>query len=391
MSRAAHPTRRWSWLSVVAEPLAMTVATFWMIAAYSVVLRPPETNVADFYTFWDSAHWFRDGADPYLAHNLRYGLGYNLNPPAAVLIFLPFSFIPLVPAFVMWTTMSVALFIYSSWRVATALEFRRWVLVVCAVLISQTVFSALQLGQLTAVLTLLFTEAWIADRQGRLLKSGLLLGLVIGLKPFLALFAAYAIWRHSRALMLGVAIGFVTVWLTGWLLMGLAGYRSWFEVLRRITWTAHLSNASLLAMSERLFTAQDALRVTPLVLHEGWVYPLWWALAAITLVIGILVIKRDAQTDRAWLTIVLGSLLISPLGWAYYAPLASGPLIGYFRHATSPARWIAAVGYAFLCVPYTIMNGSYGVLLSLLVASASTWGVLSFYLAAMVARGATRE
>src|SRR4029450_5599499 len=108
-----------------------------------------------------------------------------------------------------------------------------------------------------------------------------------------------------------------------------------------------------------------------------------WLLVAIVLLVGVRVIGKDEDRDRAWSTITFGSLLISPLGWTYYVPLATGPLAGYLRRASPPVRWIGAIGYAFLCVPYTVMNGSYGVALGLVVASASTWGILGLYTAAV--------
>jgi hypothetical protein len=366
------------------EPFALTLAAISLGLAYTVVLRPPETNAADFYTFWDSARLYREGLDPYLAQAPRPGLGYNLNVPAALLFFLPFSLFDLMPAFVAWTTLSVGLFAYVGWRAAKVTGYQRWILAVCALFISQTTFSALQLGQLTAVLMVLFTEAWIADRENRPLAAGVLLGVVIGLKPFLALFALYALWRRSRPLIVGLAVGLIVTCLVGLLVMGLAGYRSWFEVLQRVTWSAHLSNGSLLAALQRLLTTVPDLAITPVALRESWVSPLRWTLVATVTAVGIRSIARDGDRDRAWLIVGLGSLLVSPLGWVYYAPLAAGPLAAYLKHASPRGRWFAAIGYGFLCIPYTVMNWPYGKLLSLVVASASTWGFVALYLAAVI-------
>ncbi|MGH9386939.1 MAG: glycosyltransferase family 87 protein [Vicinamibacterales bacterium] len=382
-----------SWSALLVEPIALTLAIVWIALAYSVVLRPPEINAADFYTFWDSARWYREGLDPYLHQAPRYGLGYNLNVPAAVLFFLPFSLLDLVPAFVIWTTMSVALFAYAGWRIAVVTGYERRLLVVCALFISQSIFTSLQLGQMTAIIMIVFTEAWIADRQPpspngvvgprhRPLTAGALLGVVIGFKPLLAPFALYALWRSSLPLITGMLAGIAAIWLAGLLLMGTAGYRSWFDVLQRVTWSAQLSNGSLLAALQRLFTTVPDLTITPLGLHDNWISPLWWTLTVMVAAIGFRAIAGDR--DREWLIVLLGSLLVSPLGWVYYVPLAAGPLAAHLRRASTRARWVAGVGYAFLCIPYTVMNGAYGVLLSLVVSSASTWGILALYSAAAI-------
>ena len=223
-------------------------------------------------------------------HGTRPGLGYNLNVPASVLFFLPFSLLDLLPAFVAWTTLSIGLFAYVGWRIAVVTGYERWLLVICALFISQTIFSSLQLGQLTAILTVVFTEAWIADRQDRPLVSGALLGIAIALKPFFAPFAIYALWRRSTPLILGLVLGVIGTCLIGLLVMGIAGYVSWYEVLQRVTWSAHLTNGSLLAALQRALTTVPDLAITPLAHRENWVSPLWWMLVA---VVGLL-----ASLDR---------------------------------------------------------------------------------------------
>jgi hypothetical protein len=181
-------------------------------------------------------------------------------------------------------------------------------------------------------------------------------------------------------------VGVAAVWGLGFLLVGAAGYRSWFEVLRRVAWISHLANGSLLAATLRLFTRQDALDITPVILLEQWAMPIWWGSVGVVSVLAARAILRHQSPDRAWLVIVLASLLVSPLGWIYYVPLAAGPLVGYLLSATNGARRLAIVGYLFLCVPYTLMDRHHELVLSVLVASAGTWGVLALFAAAVMAR-----
>ena len=46
------------------------------------------------------------------------------------------------------------------------------------------------------------------------------------------------------------------------------------------------------------------------------------------------------------------SLLVSPLGWSYYVPLAAGPLLATVRHSSVWSRVAIALGYVcVLAVP----------------------------------------
>ncbi len=149
----SQPTRRRvRWTELYVEPLFVVLAAMSVALVFTVVLRPPATNKADFYVFWDSARWYRESVDPYLGHPLRPGAGYNLNAPAFIFLFLPFSYLPLGVAFVAWTIAGVlACWVAIRW-IAEVLAIRSAFLLLCALLISQATFIALQLGQVTAFL-----------------------------------------------------------------------------------------------------------------------------------------------------------------------------------------------------------------------------------------------
>jgi Glycosyltransferase family 87 len=325
-------------------------------AVFSVILRDPATNRADFYTFWDSAHWLRAGMDPYLGQPLRPGAGYNLNPPFVLLVFLPFSWFPLDRAFVLWTIVGLTAYAASAWAIAREISPDAAIELIAAVLISQATFSGLQLGQPAGLLMAALTAAWIADRHGSSFVAGLLLGVAMAAKLFLGVFVFYAIWRRSGRLLGGMVIGLLSAVAIGFLPAGMAGYRSWVTVLGHVTWAAHLANASLFGFLTRILTTPPSgLHVTPLLIRPDLVRPLWYILVAI--VAGVVAWRagRSRDVDAVWLMTLVASLLCSPLGWCYYLPLAAGPSVGLAFHGSRPAKVLIAGGYACFLAPYTFL------------------------------------
>jgi len=108
-------------------------------------------------------------------------------------------------------------------------------------------------GQLTFLLLLGFTLAWIAAREGRWTRAAWLLGLLASIKPLFGVFWLYLLWRRqlrAAAIMAGTTVlaGVVGLAVFGW-----ENHRAWLEALGSIDWTWATMNGSLL----------------------GWIYYLW--------------------------------------------------------------------------------------------------------------------
>jgi hypothetical protein len=360
--------------------LALAGAALNVSLAFAMALRPPTINPTDFYTFLDSARAYLAGLNPY-AVPLRLGMGHNLNPPATLILFLPFAPLEEHAAFLAWTAINVLLFAVAAWRLSLLTRVSlAWIL--AGLFLSQGTFAALQLGHFTPLLLLLFTEAWAADRDDYPLRAGVLLGFLMALKLFLGVFFIYAIWRRSRPMVVGILLGASAIVLTGLGLTGLAGYRAWYEVLSGVTWTAQRSNGSILGLLSRLFTDQLE-RATPLVVDASWVRPLWWVFGVPVVLGATAVVRRALNRDHQWLTITTAALLISPLGWIYYAPIVAGPWIGYWRTTSPQSRIALWLSYLWLCVPYTVMDITWGKLGTTIVACAYTWGLLTLFFACL--------
>ena len=236
-----------------------------------------------------------------------------------------------------------------------------------AIFLSQPAIMSLLLGQIGGVMMLLVTAAWIADRRDRPLLAGVLLGVGIGAKPFLLVFAAYAVWRRSLALAAGLAAGVAAMAALGLMTAGVAGFRSWLGAIEQITWGAHVANASLLALLTRtLSTTPAILHATPVVVRPELVQPLWWIGAAIVCAVTAATLLWTRNMDQAWAILLIACLLVSPLGWVYYATMFVGPLLAVARTASRPVQFLIAAGCACLNIPPTNISslGAFGVLSS---------------------------
>jgi Glycosyltransferase family 87 len=375
---------RVSWMTLYGEPLVILVAAMSVALILAVVLRPPTTNQRDFDTFWDAARWYREGVDPYLGHPLRMGAGYNLNAPAFIFLFLPFSYFPLLPASVAWTVAGLLAYGLSARWIACALAIPSAFLLLCGLLISQASFTAFQLGQVAPFLLPLFTCAWLADRSDRPWKAGLLLGVLIAAKPFFGMFGIYALlFRRSRPLVLGMVVGAAAFLALGLLAGGISIYRSWLVVLGSVTWPAHLANGSLLALVTREITPIPDVSLSSLVLRQPLVSLVWFPTLVLIAGVALWALHRITDRDQAWLLVGVCSFLLSPLGWVYYAPLLAGPVAARWQTAPKSVRvWLAA-GYVCFCVPYSLLVNLRGTPAMHLIGSAYTWGFLAWFVAAI--------
>ena len=68
--------------------------------------------------------------------------------------------------------------------------------VIVALLVTSPMLGTLALGQMYPILTLGLVAAWVADRRGWYLSSGLPLGLVVALKPSLAPIVLWPLFRR---------------------------------------------------------------------------------------------------------------------------------------------------------------------------------------------------
>ena len=202
----------------------------------------------------------------------------NLNPPILSLLVAPLAFLGLRASYLWWAGYSLC-----SGLLACALLWRElhsadrnhlelvWLWLVF--LIYFPTYSAFTMGQVTMVVLLPLVGAWFAARSGNDRLAGLLLGVAVSLKLFIALVAVFfAIQRRWRVLAwaLGTILLIVVVTLP---FVGVGAYVEYFSVMGSVTWFGNSWNASYAAAITRVLGGSENLPLVNLpTLARGLVY-----------------------------------------------------------------------------------------------------------------------
>jgi hypothetical protein len=170
-----------------------------------------------------------------------------------------------------------------------------------------------------------------------MVRAGLWLGLLIGLKPIFLPVLGIALMRKqykALAAAFGMVSGTVVVGALG---CGWSAYASWIRTVNGVHWYAMAYNASLRGIVARLLDVTVGT-------------PIWVAGALAILGYAVFRLLRDGpDADRDLSVGFLTSLLVSPLGWVYYVPVALAPVIATLRG--SRLRWWGVVGLIGLFWP----------------------------------------
>jgi hypothetical protein len=355
-----------------------------------------ETSAQDFGIFYASARSFLDGGSLYApipaprrfpSHSGQL----NLNLPHTNLFFLPLGLLSRTTALGVWSVASLLAFLWSTWRSVRALGWSLaplgWLALVVYLVAWGPAAAFTLTVQLNFLLMLPVTAAWLAARRGASITTGAWLGFAAAMKPFLLVFAPFlALRRDLRGLRtLVIAAGaMVTV---GLVVFGASAYREWAEQLSRVTWATHYMNASVFAVTERVLgsTTIAGLGASPVVkaLVLGFAIT---AVLSLTLAVAPRTPADEEGTDRAWAVLLLGALLVSPLGWVYYLWIALWPVAAVIGHAQP---WVRRLPRDLLLVPglagwlwfrRTAMWGQPSVLASATFASMYFWALLALWI-----------
>jgi hypothetical protein len=368
-------------LSVLA--LSRLVDVLWLI---------PDPGI-DFGSFYQSAGEWTRGRSPYPLTGIDPP---NLTPPAMLVAFAPFTVVPLPVARALWAVLSLFCIVLAVWLAGRELPMRsRDALVV--VLASSSTALALGLGQVSLLLMLMMTLAWLATRRGQTVVGGAWLGAVCLLKPFYGLFLIWQLrnrdWRGAAALV-GVFAGGLAVSVA---LVGPGGFVEWVTLVRRITWQAHIYNASAHGVAARLFSAAPDLPAatwTPVVESAGVRVAVEMLLMAVVVGLSLRVLQRTtsgdpqpcrsgaeavAQVDELFTALGAAGILLSPLAWVHYLPVCAAPTLAVL--ARRDVRWGISV-LVLAAWPYQwLVNRHYG-LIGTLVAGQWSFALVMLILAA---------
>lgn len=366
---------------IYGAPLVLVAACIVTIVA---VARRPDAGTTDFRTFYQSGHQYLANTDPYVPFDPERGP--NLNPPWVVAIMAQLCRAPLPVAVAVWWAFSFVCLFGAIALIARAVAPGQAVALASLVLVTQAAYSNLRLGQVAWPLMLLMTAAWLADRSRRPLLCGVLLGIAASWKPFLLVFVPYLIWRREWRALVAMTGTAVVTGVIGLVAVGVGGYQSWFASLRLVGWAGHPLNASLRGMISRALAMPALLEqhTTPIVSAPQWLDAVWVAISMIVSAITIVRVVVRHDIDVGWAGLALLALLVSPLGWVHYVPIATGPLVAAVLDGRRRALRPAVVGWLLLCVPFAWLKGAtFGPLLTLTVASSYGWGTLLLLAAAL--------
>ena len=344
------PTGSWPWPQRLLWLLLCGLAVVWLGPKFVRDIRPSHAEILDFFQEWASARNRTEGLPIYTpqALTMRRYLEYqvepdgfqivrNAHPPTSVLLALPLARLDYSDAFLVWSLLSLTALAVSLWLVVRQLRipFRVWSLLptVALLLVCNPFRQQMIQGQLNLFLLLLIVGIWVADRTGRPLWAGTLLGAVTAIKLFPGLLFVYFLFRRQWAVLAAGIVSVVLLTLLTAAVFGPSVYDSYVrEAMPEVAeYYDKWPNISLTGFWLKLFDGRTG-RVTR-------VLPLWYnPLLARTLIVvsGAVVLFylaraiRRAQTrldcDQAFGLTLIAMLLLSPITWDHYAVLLLLPL-----------------------------------------------------------------
>lgn len=305
-----------------------------------LVAALPGPALMDFGSFIASGQAAGQGLDPYGIYPLTFHVelpGFetwnpNLNPPPSLPLFQALAGLVPAQAFRLWWGLSLLSYGAAVWLLAR--RHGGGVVPVLWAFALAGFWDTLVLGQIYLVLVLAAVAAWLLLERGRGVAAGLLIGLVVAVKPNFAVWPVLLLLAgHARPAMAAAAAA-ALVALVPLLLYGPAVYGQWIElVLRDGNRAIFLTNASLSGLGHRL-----GLPMLGTALSLGLLAALAaWARRA-----------RPSPLHASALALA-AAVLASPIAWVHYTLFL---LPVFFALPLSPPLAVAA---ALLVVPVPLV------------------------------------
>ena len=388
--------------------------SFAQVYARMALLTLSNPTQSDFTIFYYTARMIADGLPMYGFSPSRYGITWptdhlvNLNPPHFQILTWPLHFLTYAQALGVWISVSALTLGLAVALVARELRVElTWPrFFVCgAATLSAAPFTTVAVTcEMTFLLMPLYTLLWMAWRKRRWRAVGVWLGVCASFKLFMLLFVPYLLWRRRWNALGAMTIAATALVIAGCVAFGVDTYAQWLRSLGKVGWWWLPMNASWQGFVARVFQG-GGTKVAPLV-HMASLVPI--ASLAGAGILGLCALarvirtdERDEDGDRDFLTLLLGALLASPLGWVYYLPLAYGPIVGWLgvadgwiglRRLVRPQRAMVACGIVLLYVPHEVAAlGQPSALATLTLASVYFWGVSLLWTASLTARRSSSQ
>jgi hypothetical protein len=291
--------------------LLIVIAAFMAIRAeFPRILYEP--GLWDFGSFVASGRAASEGLNPYGVYplTLRVELpGFeswnpNLNPPISALLFQAFDVADPYVTYQIWRWISVAVYAAAILLLVSRVGNRVEALVVAMWAFALAGFwDTLFLGQIYLPLVLAGVAAWLLLERGAGLWAGLLIGIVVAMKPNFLVWPVLLLLsgQHRSALAAFVTAGAIS--LIPLVIYGPDVYRQWFELVAADGDRAlFLTNGSFAGLAARAGLPSFGL-VLGFILLLALAAWAWWR-------------RPDVLAVSAMA--LLASILASPLGWIHY-------------------------------------------------------------------------
>jgi hypothetical protein len=349
-------TRRWQWL-------AATCLT--IVAAWGLHRALPSGELRDFGSFVASADAAARGANPYGIHALTFHVvlpGFdvwnpNLNPPVSVLLFRPFLASPPQQAFRWWWTVSFLCYLATIALLAQRYRSPRAALLSLWALALAGFWDTLVLGQIYIPLVLMATAAWLLLERGYQSAAGVLIGIVVAVKPNFAAWPLMLFFAgHLRAPLIALATAGAMSGLP-MLTNGPGIYTQWMDaVLGDGNRPGFLTNVSIPGLAHR----------------AGYPGPGALVAVAILCVTIVWAWREKPSVYRASTMGLVAGIIASPIAWIHYTLF----LLPIFFAAKFSPMLAAAAGLLVVPVPAVLRFLDAPIWQQLTVGSSYNWAVL---------------
>lgn len=299
-------------LALAAERLLPAVALAVLATGVVAVLGSAgETLGYDFRAYHAAAIRVLEGRPAYdLGYDAAGPAGLFYYPPTFLLAVLPLALLPEPAAFAAWTVLSLA-----ALGLAVALlpvrARTRWLVLLLAGL-SWPVLYGLKLGQVGALLLLVFAAGWRGLDRAPVLGGAAAIGAAVKLQPGILLAWALLVGRR-RSVVAGVAVLAVLA-AAATVVTGPAAWGDLVILLSRVTDPVTTpGNVTPGALAYRAGLGAELAALVQLV-------------ATLLVLLAVVVAARRRSPVASYLVAVVASQLLSPILWDHYAQILLLPV-----------------------------------------------------------------
>ncbi len=262
---------------------------------------------------------------------------WNLNPPHFHLPLLPLGLLSPEVALTIWASLNLIALVATFYLIGKELNLSPTLWQSRFLFLGFLAFSGtgafFLTGQLSFLLLLPITLAWIQARNTHWAKAGVSLGLACAIKPFLLIFAPYFLIKKKYSAFFNLIFICIFAYIAGFLAFGQQIYWQWIEKLFLVDWSWASMNASVHGLLSRTF--QENPTFAPIFHAPNSINFLWFGLSGVIGTITFYILFKDHSKhsiDRAFALLIIAAILISPLGWIYYLFFPIGPLTAIIYH-----------------------------------------------------------